>query len=88
MDDVARIIKDYVVREFMDSGRGGSLADDAPLIEDGVIDSLGIFVLVAFLEKEFGVKIRPDDILLENFETVGAIRDLVLARRPAGPAAS
>ena len=78
--DVAGVIKDYIVREFMDAKRRTALEDDAPLLEEGIIDSLGIFVMVAFLEKEFGLQIQPEDVVLENFETVNAISNLVSAR--------
>ena len=81
MADTAQLIKDYIKKEFMfDKPELGALADDAPLIEQGIIDSLGIFLLIAFIEQQFGIKIAPQDVVLENFETVNAIKNLVTAR--------
>jgi acyl carrier protein len=85
MADVSQAIREFIVREFMGDRRDAVLADDTQLIEDGIVDSLGIFVLVAFLEKEFGVKVRPEDVVLDNFESVSTIRDLV-TQRQAGAA--
>jgi D-alanine--poly(phosphoribitol) ligase subunit 2 len=42
-------------------------------LEEGLIDSLGVMRLVAFLEEEFDVKIPPQDLTIENFITVQAI---------------
>jgi acyl carrier protein len=41
---------------------------------------LGIFVLIAFLEESYGVSIDPDDVLIEHFETITAISELVEAK--------
>jgi len=44
------------------------------------VDSVGILQLVGFIEKAFEISLRPDDLVLKNFETIAAIRNLVLAR--------
>jgi acyl carrier protein len=43
---------------------------------------VGILLLVRFAEEEFGIRIEPDDLVLENFATVEAIRDFVTSRLP------
>jgi acyl carrier protein len=41
------------------------------------VDSLGLFLLISFIEERFGVEVEPDDVTFENFQTVRAIADLV-----------
>jgi len=53
--------------------RKRSIADDTRLLESGVVDSLGILDVVAFLERTFRVKIDDEELLPENF---GSIHDL------------
>ena len=55
-------------------------APDFPIIEGGLVDSLGLFKVIAFIEEKFGVAIPPEEIVLENFATIGAIATLVAAR--------
>ncbi len=74
-------VKDYIVKEFMYDKSDITLSNDLPLIESGVIDSLGIFTLIAFMESEMKVKLQPDDVVIENFETVEAIKSLVKSRQ-------
>lgn len=81
MERIAQTLNDYIVREFLSSKPGATLGNDEPLIEDGVIDSLGIFMLVAFIEQEFGLKLQPEDVILENFKTVNTIGSLVASRQ-------
>lgn len=53
-----------------------TITDDTPLYE-GIVDSLGLIDLVAFLEKQFGVRIEDTDLSSDNFQTVMAIAQLV-----------
>lgn len=47
------------------------------LIEGGLIDSMGILKLIAFLEEEYNVTFEEEDITAENFATINAIAALV-----------
>ena len=54
---------------------GGSVEvfSDTDLLKTGLIDSLGIMRLVAFLENEFKTTIPAQDLTLENFSSVNTI---------------
>lgn len=54
-----------------------TLGPDEDLISTGMIDSLGIMKLVAFMEKTFGIKINNDEIVPENFQTLSALTEFV-----------
>lgn len=47
------------------------------LIMNGVIDSLGIVQLVAYIEETFKMKVKDEDIVPDNFETVDVISSFV-----------
>jgi len=47
------------------------------LIDSGVLDSLSTLNLVSHLEEEYGIKIKSEDINLENFGTVDQLAALV-----------
>lgn len=57
-----------------------SVKDDDPLTTNDVIDSLGIFRLVSFVEDTFGVKISDDEITNQNFQDLNEISSLVAAK--------
>ena len=73
-------IREYVLEEFAKSKGIDSITDDESLTKNGVIDSMGIFRLVAFLEEEFGVRVGDEEITHDNLESVNAIEKLVLAK--------
>ncbi|MEO3890682.1 acyl carrier protein [Nonomuraea sp. B5E05] len=58
---------------------GDDLAGDHPLL-DGVLDSLGIYSLVDFLESSFTVEVRDDELLPEHFGSIDAITAFVAAK--------
>ncbi len=78
-------IREFVLSELLWEGPPDELRDDTSLLESGVLDSLGIAKLTAFIESEFGLQLAPDEILPRNFETIGVVADFVDAKRSAEP---
>ena len=53
------------------------LKDTDSLLEAGIVDSMGIQVLISYLEKTFSIKVQDDEIIPDNFESIAAIVNLV-----------
>ncbi len=74
------------IREALLGGASDdAVTADAELLTTGLIDSLGLMRLIAFIREEFGTDVPYEDILIENFRTVRCIDDY-LTNRPAGVA--
>ena len=71
---------DFIQSEFLQNGSKPIAANDN-LIEDGVIDSLAILILISFIEEQYSVSINPEDVVLENFESIEAINSLIDAKQ-------
>lgn len=54
-----------------------SLEPDEDLLEQGIIDSLGLMKLIAFMEKTFDIKIIDEEIVPENFQCLNSMVKLV-----------
>jgi acyl carrier protein len=74
-------LRNFIVSEL--GWRGGEIADDYPLIENHVIDSLGLFQIVGFLETEYGVTIDDADLTPDKFATLNTIAELAENTKPA-----
>jgi acyl carrier protein len=57
-----------------------SLDPDEDLLEQGIIDSLGLMKLIAFMEETFGIKIIDEEIIPENFQSLNSMTSLVKLR--------
>jgi acyl carrier protein len=75
--DTVRILTDYIVAEVALRPPESPPGPDFPIVESGLVDSLGLFKVIAFIEEKFGLEIAPEDIVLENFVNIGAIAALV-----------
>jgi acyl carrier protein len=76
-------VRQFVVDELEFTGEPDELTDDYELLEEGVLDSLGIMALVEYLEGAFDIVIDEDDIVAERFETIASIAALADAKLAA-----
>ncbi len=76
------VINDYISRELVQDPALVPLADEAPLLESGILDSLTLLRLVVFLEERFGITMGDADLLPENFASVNTICAYLRAREP------
>jgi acyl carrier protein len=77
IEAIAPVIREFLARNFLFSDQGFGYADDASLLGEGIIDSLGIIELVAFVEKQFGIAVRDQELLPGNFDSVSKLSAFV-----------
>ena len=51
--------------------------ENEELIDDGILDSLDIVSLVTEIDSEFDVRIPPEEIIPENFNSAAALWALI-----------
>ena len=69
-------IKAFIQKEFLrDQGLDLEITDN--LIEQGIIDSLGIMRLLTYLERSFGIKVTDEELIPVNFETIESISSFI-----------
>ena len=77
MTSVKEQLTEFIITEVNPDLNLDHLADDEALIESGIIDSLGILKILAFMDETFGVDLSSDQIKPENFRDVRTICALV-----------
>jgi acyl carrier protein len=74
---ILKDIEKFLLTEIAgDLGRQ-SLDPDEDLLEQRIIDSMGILKLVVFLEKTNGIQVLDEDVIPENFQSLNRIVKLV-----------
>lgn len=66
-------VRGYILENLLFSSDESELPNDASLLERGIIDSTGVLEIILFLEEEFGVSIKAEQMLPENFDSVDNI---------------
>ena len=71
--NAAPALKAAMARNLLRDQANKTVTYDEELVDRGVIDSMGLMNLIAFLEERVGVRVPDDEVMLENFATINAI---------------
>ena len=71
--DLKAILTEFVSEELLDLDE--PVSADESLLAEGMVDSLGMMRLVAFIEQEFDYKVPAGDLTIQNFRTIGVLSD-------------
>jgi acyl carrier protein len=74
-------IERFIVDEILLGSEQTRLDPDESLISSGVLDSLALLRLIAFLEEQMGVTVEDSEVIPENFETVNEIKGFIERKR-------
>ena len=56
------------------------LEAETDLVMTGLVDSLGVVLIVEWMESALGIEIDPGDVVIEHFESVAAMVDYLRGR--------
>ncbi len=74
---IEQLLRDFIASSLLYNTEGFPYADDASFLQEGIIDSLGVVELVAFVQKHFGVKVDQQDVTPDNFDSVAKLAAFV-----------
>ena len=64
------VLIEYIQTQLL-AGQGHvNLSPEDDLLGSGLVDSLGMIQLLAFIEEKFEIQIPPQDMTIENFMSV------------------
>jgi acyl carrier protein len=72
-------IHSFLLEKFPLARKTG-IGKDTALLEKGILDSLGILDVVSFLETEFSLVVSDDELVPENFQSLGTLSSFVLKK--------
>ncbi len=80
-DQIAASIKEYILQDFLPGENPDMLTEDTALVESGVLDSLAILKLVAFIEEQFDVALEAHEVDTQYMNTISDMVKLVLSKK-------
>ena len=81
MEEIAKVVHHFILREFLPGEDPDELTDRTPLITGGILDSISTLKLVVFLEEHFGITIEAFEAGVEHLDSIGQIADLVARKK-------
>jgi acyl carrier protein len=76
-EDVQHCIHTFIAERLLEGDADG-LDRATPLLELGVLHSMGVTELTVFLEKEFRLTVAPEELSAVNFASIDALTRMVL----------
>ncbi|MFZ5963413.1 acyl carrier protein [Thalassococcus sp. BH17M4-6] len=76
-------LRNFISEEFAMDVPPEQLTADLDLIDTGIVDSLGVLKLIAFLEGEYNLNITPDELDADLYRTIGMIEAMIDSKQAA-----
>jgi acyl carrier protein len=81
--DIKATAKAFILSEFLPGEDPVALTDTTGLVTTGILDSIAVLKVVAFLENQFGIMIGPQEAVVENLNTLPDIARMVMSKKTA-----
>ena len=78
---IESILSDFIKSDLSKGAKLDAIDPHASLIHEGIIDSMAILHLLAFIEDQFGITIKDEEMVLDNFQTIDSIRSFIEAKK-------
>ena len=76
-------IRDFILESVLAGSSSIGVADDDSFMDKGLIDSTGILELVAFIQDEFKIDVRDEELIPDNFDSVAKLSSYI-SRKTGG----
>lgn len=78
--ETTKSLREFIFGRFPQAKKK-NISDSDELLNSGIVDSLGILEIVAFIEKTFGITVADEELTSENFETLASLTNFVEQKR-------
>jgi len=69
MPDLKDRIRIFIVEHYL-FGDDEGLNNDSSFLDEGIIDSTGILELIDFIDQEFSITVKDEELLPENLDSI------------------
>ncbi|BAO45424.1 acyl carrier protein [Thiolapillus brandeum] len=66
-------IRGFILENYLFTDDQSELNNDDSFLDQGILDSTGILEIIFFIEDEFGIKIKDDEMIPDNLDSVNRI---------------
>lgn len=70
-------IRDFVIETFLFGTDNKSIENDESFLESGIIDSTGVLELVSFIEENFGIEVKDEELIPDNFDSLDKLYNYI-----------
>jgi acyl carrier protein len=81
--DIKDRIRNFIIETFLFGSSESALGDDDSFLESGIIDSTGVLELVSYVEEEFEIEVKDEELVPENFDSLNKLVGYIERKKAA-----
>ena len=66
-------IRAFILENYLFTDDQSELKNDESFLDQGILESTGILEIIFFIEDEFGIKIKDEEMIPDNLDSVEKI---------------
>jgi acyl carrier protein len=82
-DALRSSIRDFLLENYLFTTDTSAIGVDDSLLGRGIVDSTGMLEVIFFIEEKLGVKVKDEEMIPDNLDSINKIARFVEARRKA-----
>jgi acyl carrier protein len=82
-DALRSSIRDFLLENYLVNTDTSAIGVDDSLLGRGIVDSTGMLEVIFFIEEKLGVKVKDEEMIPDNLDSINKIASFVEARRKA-----
>lgn len=75
-DEIRAQVRAFILKQFP-AAQQPSLGDKDSLVDGGIIDSMGILEVVAFIESRFDILLSNEEVVSDSFDSVATMSTFI-----------
>jgi acyl carrier protein len=82
-DALQEQVRAFILENYLFTADTAALGLDDSLLGRGIVDSTGMLEIIFFIEEQLGVKVKDEEMIPDNLDSVNRITSFVQSRRKA-----
>lgn len=82
-DALREQVRGFILENYLFTTDTSAIGLDDSLLGRGIVDSTGMLEIIFFIEEQLGVKVKDEEMIPDNLDSVNKITQFVQSRRQA-----
>lgn len=82
-DALREQVRAFILENYLFTTDTSAIGLDDSLLGRGIVDSTGMLEIIFFIEEQLGVKVKDEEMIPDNLDSVNKITHFVQSRRQA-----
>ena len=81
MLETVKKLREYIFDNFLFTEEENALGNDDSFMEKGIIDSTGILEVITFIEEDFGITVKDEELIPENLDSINNLAAFIKRKK-------